>query len=529
MTLLEDEDFDPAGTTPLPWLVVAGLLLAAAAVFNALLLNSSDGVIDDAYIFFRYVDNLFAGHGLTWNPGETGHDRVEGYTSFLYVMLLSIPRALGMDLAEACHVLNIGLFAALVLVVWQIARRAFDRPGLSILVAPALLATSASLGQASRSGLEVMLFGFTMMLACALHLHAGSRPFGRALSGAAFGLVVLTRPEGFLVYAICALLGLSETLRHGLRAALTGEARRLLGFLLIVGPHLLWRLWYYGEPLPNTYYAKVEYSWSNVYRGIEGLLAFLTTMRGTITVVSLVAWSIAPSARTGRLFASLVFGWLLYLTAFLGLPDWGQSYTFPIDWFSLSLLGWALAAIAHDRSIRPTLALVVPSLLLAVANMAPGISRLRASEDPWNLALIDPPGDTMIAGFIEIGKKLKEIAEPGDTVAVGACGAIPYFSELVTYDTLGLNDKHIARQPVKYPGQASFGHEKGDGAYIASKEPTYLIPLPLLTPEPHQGYVSFSVTFSEITAITEFRSRYQFRSVQVDDGRYFNYFELNRP
>ena len=38
---------------------------------------------DDAYISFRYADNLVNGHGLVFNPGE----RVEGITNLLWTVL----------------------------------------------------------------------------------------------------------------------------------------------------------------------------------------------------------------------------------------------------------------------------------------------------------------------------------------------------------------------------------------------------------------------------------------------------------
>ena len=41
--------------------------------------------VDDAFISFRYVRNLLDGHGLVFNPGE----RVEGYSNFLWVMVLA--------------------------------------------------------------------------------------------------------------------------------------------------------------------------------------------------------------------------------------------------------------------------------------------------------------------------------------------------------------------------------------------------------------------------------------------------------
>ena len=44
------------------------------------------GVAEDAFISFRYARNLVAGAGLVWNPGEAP---VEGYTNFLWVLLLA--------------------------------------------------------------------------------------------------------------------------------------------------------------------------------------------------------------------------------------------------------------------------------------------------------------------------------------------------------------------------------------------------------------------------------------------------------
>ena len=43
------------------------------------------GLIDDAFISFRYAANLVDGHGLVFNHGE----RVEGYTNLLWVLILS--------------------------------------------------------------------------------------------------------------------------------------------------------------------------------------------------------------------------------------------------------------------------------------------------------------------------------------------------------------------------------------------------------------------------------------------------------
>src|SRR3989442_4318999 len=46
---------------------------------------------DDCFISFRYARHLAAGQGLVWNPGE----RVEGYTNFLWVILMAGAPRLG--------------------------------------------------------------------------------------------------------------------------------------------------------------------------------------------------------------------------------------------------------------------------------------------------------------------------------------------------------------------------------------------------------------------------------------------------
>lgn len=41
--------------------------------------------IDDAYISFQYARQFFSGNGLVFNVGE----RVEGYTNFLWIVLIA--------------------------------------------------------------------------------------------------------------------------------------------------------------------------------------------------------------------------------------------------------------------------------------------------------------------------------------------------------------------------------------------------------------------------------------------------------
>src|SRR4029453_8880455 len=63
-------------------------------------------VQDDAYISWRYADNFARGLGLVWNAGEY----VEGYTNFLWTVILAIPHRLGLDVERFVMTLGITLF-----------------------------------------------------------------------------------------------------------------------------------------------------------------------------------------------------------------------------------------------------------------------------------------------------------------------------------------------------------------------------------------------------------------------------------
>src|SRR5687768_6252470 len=80
------------------WLGFAALLSCGCAIAT---FHQKDWGFDDAYISYRYAANLVAGHGLVFNPGE----RVEGYSNFLYVMLVAPGIALfGRDAAYSWSV-----------------------------------------------------------------------------------------------------------------------------------------------------------------------------------------------------------------------------------------------------------------------------------------------------------------------------------------------------------------------------------------------------------------------------------------
>jgi arabinofuranosyltransferase len=276
-----------------------GGALGVAALFLWLTVQCRPFTIDDAFISIRYAENLVRGDGLVFNPGE----RVEGYTNFLWVLILAAVHALGGESLAGAKLLstaaNVGTLG---LVTWAAARW-WPRPALpGLALLPALL-LAANFGFVlwGVGGLETALFTalVTAGLLCLVWEASDTPDFGiwnlefgilsRRWSGKAqiasqgqqsadqsvplqnpkskfqnraallFALATLARPDGAVLFAGGMLgWGLWALASRRLSGALV--RRWLAGGLLygaIVGAHYLFRYLYYGDWVPNTAYIKV--------------------------------------------------------------------------------------------------------------------------------------------------------------------------------------------------------------------------------------------------------------------------------
>ena len=83
--------------------------------------------------------------------------------------------------------------------------------------------------------------------------------------------------------------------------------------------------------------------------------------------------------------------------------------------------------------------------------------------------------------WVPIGKWLRTYARPGESIAVTAAGALPFYSGLYTIDMLGITDIHIAHRKMPAGGAGIAGHEKHDMDYVLSRRPTYIFHYPFFT------------------------------------------------
>ncbi|MCA8964847.1 MAG: hypothetical protein KDC48_08165 [Planctomycetes bacterium] len=260
---------------------------------------------DDAFIAFRYVGNAHDGHGLVWNTAPFAP--VEGYSCFLWVLVLwgvwSISGIAPPDSANALALLcSLG---TLLLLSRRLLRPREDgggEPASVSLAAIAVLgaATNATFVTWSSSGLETAMFGLFAvgwtLAATDVHRESGRRPWLAVATWAA--LAQLTRPDGALLILATLVLAAHAwaTRRARLGALLVG-----LTPLFAPGAHLLWRRWFYGEWLPNTYYAKVVAAWPE--SGLRYLYCFAVEHGVWLWLLLIVLWVLVAAVRGASLRA----------------------------------------------------------------------------------------------------------------------------------------------------------------------------------------------------------------------------------
>ena len=237
----------------LPWLALLGWLSYVAWFF-----------CDDAFISFRYVLNLLEGNGLVFNPGE----RVEGYTNFLWILeLAAIWGIFGLGPEHVAPWLSVAYtIATIAAMLWWVARLpSLRNRALIAWMALGLICSSATFAVwTSGGGLETRQFTFFALAAVLCLSVYGNNRRGLLAASLCLAAAEFTRPEGLLLAACCFAWFAVERRMKG-EYSLARLAREMIPlvapFTVLVAAHFLFRYTYYGEWLPNTYYAKHVRPW----------------------------------------------------------------------------------------------------------------------------------------------------------------------------------------------------------------------------------------------------------------------------
>lgn len=487
-----------APTRPIALAVVG--VAAVGLIAHALLYPF---ISDDAYISFRYADNFARLGELTFNPGE----RVEGYTNFLWTVLLGLLLKLRLRPDVMARVLG-ALFGVTVLVLTYLMTRIYrgDRANPWDGLAPLALAGSAGFAVWCSGGLETQLFTALMLGGMTLYVaeHVGRVRW--RLSGLVLALAAMTRPEGLMVFGLTGLhlLAVKLVSERGRNRFLPRRAEIgwLLGFIVPFGLFFIWRYSYYGWPLPNTYYVKagggasasavkwgLPYLWDWVGRDNK-LYALAPLLLVFLILRPRTAWG-EGARREGVPRPFFVWSYLglvgLVYVAYVvyvggDFMAMGRFFVPVMPIVALLLQESLREAVerfprhggAADRYHPLRFWITATVLAGALAVNAAGVYRenQKLTYYRWGLdtiAYLRKFADDRIL----VGRWMRRNLPEGTYLAVGGAGAIVYASRLRALDTFGLNDQWIAHNMPRTGDRP--GHTKSAPEhYILQQRPDLL-------------------------------------------------------
>lgn len=433
-----------------PWM----LTCVPLALFLSLALVCYHCTVDDAFISFRYARNLAEGHGLVFNVGE----RVEGFSNPLWVLILSLASAAGMNIVTASKLIGLGCGALTLALLMRLCRGTLSLSRVATFAVLCYTATNISFVYYAISGLETAFYTATMVLMVYL---LSERKEMKA--GAACAALALTRPEGIL-YVIPLALGCLFNGR-GIRKLLV-----VLGIpIAAYAAYTSFRLMYYGTLLPNSYHAKIGAYPASIAPPVSRLEVFArytlktSTVEWPLLLLALAGAIVFLRKRTAPMLAgigaSVFFVWY-------SRGDWMSFWRFysPVLPFLAVLLIGALE-FARLRLGRSSLAKVLLVILFVPLLMSSGRT-VASIEALRSGAHFNPAMHSRT--HVQIGQYLAGISSASDVIVANEIGAIGYYTHCTVVDMLGLTDPHVS----------SILH-RGDldayGDYILARQPAFII------------------------------------------------------
>lgn len=447
-------------------LLASGALLLFVAYALAFIWQTSfviDGqrtfcLFDDAMISMAYARNLVEGYGLNWARWGAP---VEGFTHPLWTFALVVPQLSGLSLALRPLLVQLASLAILtlnILAVYRLAKRHYclSSPALALLPA---IATAAyyPLNYWSLVGMESGLQSLLIVTGLTWALDAAGDKDGRIVRLFVLAAVSILLRMDMALFAVAMLAWAfftTEPARH------SGQwLRGLVLLLLLLGAYQVFRVWYFGDWLPNTYYLKLAGGEPLVRlkRGVIVFIEFLLPIVLTVGAATLGALATLRERPKQALPLAIVCGYFAY-SIYVGGDAWEDSrmtgnrfqcYVMPLV---AVLFAGALDALLARRSARLPAAVVLGLALLVSADLN-GLLVGPYREVRLGYVLLQGRPYNMEA-HERVARDIHELAGqlPAETrVAVVWAGIPAYFSNFRMIDVMGYNDREIAHGLWSYP------------------------------------------------------------------------------
>lgn len=396
-------------------------------------------ITDDTFINLRFAENLIAGRGLSFNPGEPTY----GFNGPLLILLIS---AVGVTGAELLAVAKIVGLVALVLsgIFFYLL---FLRVSADRYLSRAATLVWALNGWSVRWGLSGMDTSLmTAWVIVSLYFFHRDTESGLPRHSVwILALASLVRPEAIALLVICFVAAILPQWRGKVLTRLGSERRVGLSILFSgVAVSLVWFVCafvLFGRIMPNTVAAKAGrfVSPEGVWKSMTVIGKILGSTNGPelalIVIVLIVALGTKRLQVSLSSFHLAAVGWLLALPALYVLRDVQvvSRYLVPVvplavlyGFLSLRWMGGALRL--RTQSLRRVVSVV--SAICIVLN----VSVLTFVAYPHTHSFTKD----MRESLVYLGKWFSQNTPAGTSVAIPDIGAFAYYSDRKVVDLGGL-------------------------------------------------------------------------------------------
>ncbi len=393
--------------------------------------------VDDAFITFRYAQNLIAGNGLVYNPGEW----VLGTTTPLYAVLLaaigSITGGIRAPYPEIAVLISAVADAMSCLIIIRLSTNlGYRRAGIAaaLIWAAAPMSVTFAIG-----GMETSLF--ILLMLGTFYMHSNNQPVLAALIGS---LSLLARPDALLFLLPLGLERAYRFFRSGKRHLPLVE---IASFLI---PVLIWSVisWtYYGDPLPRSMAAKAVAYHLPPEAGIVRLLQHYATpffshlVFGSFSIaIGLITFPTLFMIGWWRIVRERTYVWPLAIYPILYLLAFSIANPLIFRWYltpplPMYFLGIFIGIEVFGRDLKSPLPLAIC-----------GVLAFGFTLNGWTLHPdhgLDRPAPKMAyikleEIYLQVASDLRGQIREEQTLAAGDIGVLGYYTGARILDTVGL-------------------------------------------------------------------------------------------
>jgi arabinofuranosyltransferase len=442
------------------------LPLAASLIFTILGIRFFHfTVTDDSFISYRYAENLSSGLGFVFNEGE----KVEGFSNFLFVVLIAGFSKLGLDVIIASKILGIICGIGTIIALFSLANVISPLKRSINGIAGIILASSIPFCVWSISGMETAVYTFLIVMTLNLHLREWQKQNSFPLSALFFLFIALTRPEGTIFFGVAFLTQFIYSVNHRkkLKKLIIWSCIFLIPYLC----YFFWRWNYFDSFLPNVAHAKLGGDIRRFLVGIKYIFRFLRDNEGIfLYLIGFLFAFLKNGIKYARILLALSIAAILGFIIYAG-GDWMRGYRFIVPILPLAYLlcqegAFELVNILRGQfknriKVGIFLMIIVCSFtLLRYTSYSQGVREISSQNKKWNQ-------------IKSVGIWMKKNLPSDSVVALGPAGMIPYYSQLRIIDMYGLMDKTIARKGKWYEDGNIF--TKTYANYVLSRNPNYIL------------------------------------------------------